>query len=120
VALRCLLDAGSYSLAERVAATWTESIRKDKGTDSLEESQAADYLVEARVKMGRSGLPASLDLAESVVRAKERYLGPTDPDLATSLENLASSSQRCGEFSAATQLHRRALSLQEARWRRRS
>jgi hypothetical protein len=50
----------------------TESIRKDKGTDSLEESQAADYLVEARVKMEEAACrPASISPSRSSVQRSD-------------------------------------------------
>ena len=56
MALRCLLDAGSYSSQNASPPPETESIRKDKGTDSLEESQAADYLVGSAGQDGKKRL----------------------------------------------------------------
>src|SRR4051812_16532824 len=67
VQLRCLLDAGRYREAERLAHQWLQSFGQPRERLSIEAARATDYLVEALVKTGQGGSPATLALATAAV-----------------------------------------------------
>jgi len=109
-AVRALRD-GAYAQAEALAQAWSSEVEATNAPDSLKVAQALDLVVATALANGKAADSATLASARRAVAIKERQLGPSSADLATSLHNLAGIHDRRGEFLVALPLHERALSI---------
>jgi CHAT domain-containing protein/Tfp pilus assembly protein PilF len=111
--LHALIEAGSYAEAEAAARPLLAEIEARDGPDSLRVAEVLDVLVEALTELGTFREPDLLADAERAVRVKERSLGPEDPAVAWSLENLGHVLLVLEGQAAARPILERALSIAE-------
>ena len=108
------LTAGAYAEAERLATGWCARVEAEQGPESLAAARASDLLVEAQLRNGKAGTPATLTLAERVLGLKDKYLGRGHLETAISLHNLGVAHVLRGEFGAAVKLLEQALRIRSA------
>jgi CHAT domain-containing protein/tetratricopeptide (TPR) repeat protein len=111
--IRELLDRGHYREAEAAARALLEATQTATGSESLDATRAIDLLVEALRRGGKAHLAESRRLAERAIRIKEAKLGPDDPDLATSLQNLADLRLAVNRSAPVEGLCERTLAIRE-------
>src|SRR5262245_826241 len=88
--VRALVQDGEYLDAVRVARELQPAIEKNQGAESVVMADLLDLLSEALRRGHRSSDPEPRLLAEKALKIKEKLLGPDDPSVAVSLQNLAS------------------------------
>ena len=112
-AVRGLLDEGRFSDAEQVASRLLP-IGSAEALDNSADLDVGDLLVEALVRNGRGGERQTRQIAELIVRARKTRVGLKHPSLATSVRNLGDVLLDAGEYDAALEHLREALSLRSA------
>jgi CHAT domain-containing protein/tetratricopeptide (TPR) repeat protein len=113
--VRELLARGAYADAERRITALTEALDIRDDTASVEQVRLLDLLVEARVRNGKAGEPATLEAARRAVRLNQRLDGNDGPGVAVALHNLGTAHVERGEFTAALEHHQRALTIRARR-----
>jgi len=109
-----LLAAGQYGDAERVAREMLVAAVEFHGEGSLEVARACDRVVTAMWRDGRAADPDALQLAERSLAIKEALLGPTNPEIADSLVEMARVLEYVGRIEDAHSSLRRAVENHEA------
>jgi CHAT domain-containing protein/Tfp pilus assembly protein PilF len=112
-AVSALIEAGSYAEAETQARALLARVEAKDGPDSLDAADVIDALVESLLYAGKATDPDARLLAGRAVAIREKTLGPEHPDLASSLNNLASLLYTVGDYAGARPLYERALAVQE-------
>jgi CHAT domain-containing protein/tetratricopeptide (TPR) repeat protein len=113
----CLLLAVCWSLAAHSSAAAQGQKRPERPLTPEQAAQAAEAsrLNEQALKLAGEGKHAeALPLAERVLVLRENALGHTHPDVAASLNNIASLFRALGDYARAETLFRSALALREA------
>jgi CHAT domain-containing protein/tetratricopeptide (TPR) repeat protein len=108
-----LLARGLYDQAETTAQQTVDRVRQATGAESIETARALDALVRASTLNGKASLPATIALAERVVRIKEARQQPIPDDLATSLINLGSALGEAAVHPRAIALLQRSVALRQ-------
>jgi len=109
--VRALLARGAYADAETRARQLQAATRVELGARAIDVAQVGDVLVETLIRNGRSGVPATLTLAEQVVTEKQRQPGLSAVETAASLHNLGMVRIERGEFVAALALLEQSLAI---------
>jgi CHAT domain-containing protein/tetratricopeptide (TPR) repeat protein len=112
--IRGLLDRGRGIEAENVARVLLARVESIRGPDALEVAEVLDLLWRAVRRSSKVKEEEKREIVERAVAIKEKTLGPTHPDLATSLINLGVQRTLAGDPAAATPLIERALAIREA------
>lgn len=112
--IRALLDAGQIAAAEPAALALVAQEEREAGADSLGAGEALDLLVEALLRGGKAGEPASRAAAERAVAIKRARLGSSDPRTARSLHGLASLLFVTGRLTEARPVIEEALAIRQA------
>jgi CHAT domain-containing protein/tetratricopeptide (TPR) repeat protein len=112
--IRDLLGRGRGIEAENVARALLARVESIRGPDALEVAEVLDLLWRAVVPSSKVTDEEKREIVERAVAIKERTLGPTHPDLATSLINLGVQRTLAGDLAAAKPLLERALAIREA------
>lgn len=113
----CLLLAVCWSLAPHSSAAAQDQKRPERPLTPEQATQAAEAsrLNEQALKLAGEGKHAeALPLAERVLVMRREALGHTHPDVAASLNNIASLFRALGDYARAETLFRSALALREA------
>lgn len=110
-----LIDAGRYQQAEEAARAEVARLRAStrEPTHDLGVAEAEDRLVRSLVVNGRAPSTATVELAWSVLHAKESRIGVDHPGLVPTLLNLGNVLTASAEFGQAIDVLRRALSILE-------
>src|SRR5262249_9655031 len=109
-----LLNRGRGIEAENVARALLARVEAIAGPDSLEAAQVIDLLSRAVRRSSRVPETEKMALAERALAIKEKSLGPSHVDVATSLTNLAIERTLTGDPGSGKPLLERALTIREA------
>lgn len=109
--VRATLDRGDYAEAERLARAALAELSAAGGARSLEAAELSDALVVTLGRGGRAFAPDAVELGEQAVGVKRELLGPRDPSVATSLDNLGSLFFVRGEYDLAGEQYAAALAI---------
>jgi CHAT domain-containing protein/tetratricopeptide (TPR) repeat protein len=112
--IRDLLDRGRGIEAENVARVLLARVESIRGRDALEVAEVLDLLWRAVCRSSKVKVEEKREIVERAVAIKERMLGPSHPDLATSLINLGVQRTLAGDPAAGKPLLERALAIREA------
>jgi tetratricopeptide (TPR) repeat protein len=112
-AIRTLIDEGRYADAERQARTLLQFAREGGEAGTIEETRAADLLVECLRLSGKAASDEAFELATLSAGGTERRFGAESPELAASLRNLALVHLARKEPAQARPLLERALAIQQ-------
>lgn len=108
-----LRSGGSFSEVKERARELLLETERLHGGDSLQSGRVIDLLVESLWRGGEAALPESLELAERAVQIKESIAGPESPEMADSLDGLASVLVERGKYADAIPLFERAVAIRE-------
>jgi len=109
-----LIASGLYERAESAARSTVERMTRTTGSDSLETAVASDWLVRAMALNGKASLPATIALAEQIVRIKESRKTAPRVDLAESLINLGGALGEGAAHARAIPILERAVALRRS------
>ncbi len=110
-AIRAQIDSTNFTGAEQHARSALRRVEASSGKNSSETAAVLDLLVEAATRAAHSGVADVREFAERAVHLHEKLSGPTHPDVATSLNNLAIVYEDTGRFSGARGCYERALAI---------
>jgi tetratricopeptide (TPR) repeat protein len=108
---RRLLEGGRYADAERDARSALAALAAADQGESAAAAEVLDVLVAAMWRGGNASDPEVVTFAERAIRIKEALFGPTDPGLATSLDNAGVLFFVRGEYDRAGPLYERARAI---------
>lgn len=108
-----LLDRGRGIEAENVARLLLAKVEDTLGPDTLEAAAVLDLLGRAVRRSSTVTVAEKAAMAERAVDIKEKALEPFDPDLATSLTNLAIQRTLAGNPAQGKALLDRAIAIRE-------
>lgn len=111
--LRALIKTAKYADAEAGLRSLLAELQSTSGTDSLDVAHVLEALVSALWRGGKARAPETASAAERALTLKEGALGPNDPDVAMSVQQVALVHSIKGEFDAARPLYERALAIRE-------
>jgi CHAT domain-containing protein/tetratricopeptide (TPR) repeat protein len=111
--IRDLLNRGRGIEAENVARALLARVETIRGRDVLEVAEVLDLLGRAVRLSSKVKDEEKRELAERAVAIKENVLGPSHPDLAISLTNLAIQRTLAADPASAKPLLERALAIRE-------
>jgi CHAT domain-containing protein/tetratricopeptide (TPR) repeat protein len=112
--LRQLVKEGHYAQAEEGARRSLAETEKGAGPDSAAAGSLLDILVQALRQGGKERDPECLELARRALAIKEKVYGPSHPEVAASLNNLATVQRLAGDYEAAKASYERTLAIREA------
>ncbi|MGB3786574.1 MAG: tetratricopeptide repeat protein [Phormidesmis sp.] len=111
--LIAVCTAGAIALPQSTYTASAQSAPPSTGSQLVEDE--ADSLDQQVIELfNQSRYAEALPIAKESLAIRERQLGPNHPNLATSLNNLASLHSETGDYATAQTLYERALSINEA------
>jgi tetratricopeptide (TPR) repeat protein len=108
-----LIDNENYAEAEAKLRPMLAEAERTHGPRSAAVAQLLDLLVKVLRLDGWALEPETRELAERAVNIRKELVGPSDPSVATGLENLALILYELGDYAGARPLFERLLEIRE-------
>lgn len=111
--IKPLAQQGRTAEAEVIAREMLSTAERDHGADSIEAAEAIDAIVRCMELQDKTQGDEAAELSRRAIQIKEKLLGPGDPEVAVTVNELANVYWRKGDYTAARPLYERALDIRE-------